>query len=321
MFDAEDVLFGKSTINRCAHERATADTLQDDPNAVALVFWRGKALFEAGDEQAPRLSRLPMSHAVLAEAAVPPIYLGRKNNAPVFAYDISAWEDPEADQGTMGSFVDTSTNSHPALTAQQNFLDLRATMGRLAPEDAGEAAAAKGIFAWHDTHGFCARCGAATEVAQAGWQRSCAACGAQHFPRTDPVVIMLITHGDRMLVGRSPAWPEGMVSLLAGFMEPGETVEAAVRREVLEETNVPVGKVTYLSSQPWPFPASLMIGCRGEASGTEITVDPKEIEEAFWVTREEVMAERNAEEPRFTMARKGAIAHFLIEHWLAGRIS
>jgi len=154
----------------------------------------------------------------------------------------------------------------------------------------------------------------------AGWQRNCPACGAHHFPRTDPVVIMLVTRGNSVLIGRSPGWPDGMYSLLAGFVEPGETLEAAVRREVFEETGVRVGPVRYLASQPWPFPASLMFGCQGEALEGAITIDPAEIEDALWLTREEMVTVMAAAHPRIRAPRRGAIAHFLAEAWLADRL-
>ncbi|CAN0586768.1 unnamed protein product, partial [Ectocarpus sp. 12 AP-2014] len=147
--------------------------------------------------------------------------------------------------------------------------------------------------------------------------RLCPSCGAHHFPRTDPVVIMLVTHGSSVLMGRSPGWPEGMYSLLAGFVEPGETLEAAVRREVWEEAGVRVGAVDYLSSQPWPFPASLMMGCRGEALTRDITIDPVEIEDAMWVGKSEMMDAFAGVHPLIKPARKGAIAQFLLQNWLA----
>ena len=156
--------------------------------------------------------------------------------------------------------------------------------------------------------------------AQAGWQRDCHACGAHHFPRTDPVVIMLITRGNSVLLGRSPGWPEGVYSLLAGFVEPGETIEAAVRREVYEETRIQVAEVGYLASQPWPFPTSLMVGCRGRAVSCDITIDPTEIEDAIWVSREELADCFAGQNPRLKPARKGAIAHFLLWNWLADRL-
>ncbi|NNU81486.1 NAD(+) diphosphatase [Halovulum dunhuangense] len=312
------ILFGGGRIDRAAHLREGAAGLMAAPGARSCVFWRGKPLFTG--EAAPRLAWLAMEAPILQEAAEAPIFLGLEDGAPRFAHDISAWADPAADEAAMARFIDTSANRHPAMAADQAFLDLRATMALLDPDDAGDAAVAKGIFAWHDTHRHCARCGAPSTVSLAGWRRSCGTCGAHHFPRTDPVVIMLITHGERVLLGRSPAWPEGMYSLLAGFMEPGESIEAAVRREVQEETGIRVGAVGYIASQPWPFPASLMIGCWGVALEERITLDPAELEDAMWLTREEIMAERISPTPRIRPARRGAIAHHLIEEWLAGRI-
>ena len=200
------------------------------------------------------------------------------------------------------------------------FAELRAIMTHLSARDAELAATAKAVMGWHLSHRFCARCGEQSALAMGGWQRDCAACGGHHFPRTDPVVIMLITHGNSVLVGRSPGWPEGMYSLLAGFVEPGETIEAAVRREVFEEAGVRVGAVSYLASQPWPFPASLMLGCAGEALGKELTIDPVEIEDAMWVTREDMALAFSGAHPKILPARKGAIAHFLLEAWLADRL-
>jgi NAD+ diphosphatase len=157
-------------------------------------------------------------------------------------------------------------------------------------------------------------------VTEAGWRRACPACGAQHFPRTDPVVIMLVLHGNAVLLGRSPAWPEGMYSLLAGFMEPGESIEAAVRRETREETGVPVGDVDYLSSQPWPFPSSLMLGCRGMALSRTIERDATEIEDALWLSREDTLAAMDGRLPGIRPARHGSIARFLLDRWLADRL-
>jgi NAD+ diphosphatase len=193
-------------------------------------------------------------------------------------------------------------------------------MTDLTPRAAELVATAKAVLHWHRSHGFCAVCGAASEMTQGGWQRSCPACGAQHFPRTDPVVIMLVTCGNAVLLGRSPGWPEGMYSLLAGFVEPGEAVEAAVRREVFEEAGVRCGAVSYLASQPWPFPASLMLGMRAEALDDRITIDPDEIEAARWVTREELVSAFAGLHPEIKPARNGAIAHFILRNWLADRL-
>ena len=221
------------------------------------------------------------------------------------------------DAAALGAFLDPSEQHHPALPETQVFAELRRVMTWLDARDAELAATGKAILTWHGAHGFCAKCGAATAIASAGWQRNCSACGTSHFPRTDPVVIMLITQGNSVLMGRSPGWPQGMYSLLAGFVEPGETLEAAVRREVFEEAGVTVGAVNYLSSQPWPFPASLMFGCEGQATSREITIDPVEIEDALWITREEMMEIFAGNHASILPARKGAIAHFLLENWLA----
>ena len=194
-------------------------------------------------------------------------------------------------------------------------------MTRLSRRDAEIAATARALFEYHRTHPVCARCGQPTEMSKGGWQRICPSCGRSHFPRTDPVVIMLITCGNDVLVGRSPHWPDGMFSLLAGFIEPGETIENAVRREVKEESDIDVGKVSYLGSQPWAFPASLMIGCHGDALSKNITLDPVELAEAKWVSKEERLATMASKDQGLQAAREGAIAHHLIKNWVAGKFS
>lgn len=317
MKHAETVTFGGSGLDRAAEIRGDAAALtqaQDDPKARALLIWRGKPLI---DLASGALIRLPLDHPVLAQGDDDLMLLGREDEAAIFACNLSAWEPVDLDGVALGQFVDASVQHHPDLPGDMGFAELRMNMTRLTPRDAELAATAKAILGWHDSHTFCSRCGSRSEIINAGWQRACRACGAQHFPRTDPVVIMLITHGNSVLLGRSPAWPEGMYSLLAGFVEPGETLEAAVRREVMEEAGVPVGAVSYLASQPWPFPASLMLGCRGEALGREITLDPVELEDAIWVSREELAQAFAGEHPRLSPARKGAIAQFLLRNWLA----
>lgn len=318
MKHAETVTFGGSALDRAAELRGDAAALasaQADPTARAILMWRGKPLISR--DRPAHLMRVPMSHAALRDAETPPIFLGREDGAPRFAFDLSGWEPDDLDAASLGGFLDPSEQQHPAFGAGEVFAELRRVMTWLSPRDAELAATAKAVFGWHETHQFCAKCGAASDVTQGGWQRTCPSCGAHHFPRTDPVVIMLITHGNSVLMGRSPGWPEGMYSLLAGFVEPGETLEAAVRREVFEEAGVQVGAVDYLSSQPWPFPASLMFGCRGIATSHEITIDPDEIEAAMWITREEMMTIFAGDHPEVLPARKGAIAHFLLENWLA----
>lgn len=315
MKDAETVTFGGSGLNRAAELRGDSDAiaaLLAKPESGVLAIWKGKPLLGAED-RAPVF--LPVDHPLFSTADEAPIFLGLDDEKPRFARDISGWE-PVETPDTVGAFVDLSEQSHPEV-ADAVFAELRANMTALAPRGAELVATAKAILGWHETHGFCAYCGARTRIGMAGWQRDCDVCDRSHFPRTDPVVIMLITHGNSVLVGRSPQWPEGMYSLLAGFVEPGESIEGAVRREVLEEAGVQVGEVNYLSSQPWPFPSSLMFGCHGHAVSTDINIDPDEIEDARWVNREDMLNALSGQDPAMKPARKGSIARFLIEHWLA----
>jgi len=317
MKNAEQVTFGGSGLDRAGEVRGNPQALAEmaaDPAARTIVFWRGKPLISS--EAPTGLIRLGLDHKALRDAPEPPILLGREDGAPVFAVDLSSWTPENLDETHLGGFTDPSEQRHPSLPDWMVFAELRRVMTWLTPRDAELAASGKAVYGWHQSHRFCARCGVETEMTQGGWQRSCPDCGASHFPRTDPVVIMLITHGNSVLVGRSPGWPQGMYSLLAGFIEPGETMEAAVRREVFEEAGVRVGDVGYLASQPWPFPASLMLGCWGHATSTDITIDPVEIEDARWITREDMMTISQGLHPEVLPARKGAIAHFLIERWL-----
>ncbi len=199
------------------------------------------------------------------------------------------------------------------------LIDMRsiALQGLVDPETTAILGAAKAITDWHARHGFCARCGQPTRVAAAGWRRECDACKAQHFPRTDPVVIMLATDGERCLLGRQARFPRGMYSALAGFLEPGETIEEAVRREILEESGVICDEVRYVASQPWPFPSSLMIGCLARAATHDIIVDGDELEDARWFDREEARAIFEKRHPEGLLApTKMAIAHHLLKFWL-----
>lgn len=318
MKNAEQVTFGGSGLDRAGELRCNPEALaaaERDPAARAIVFWRGKPLISP--ERPAGLIRLGLDHAAVAERTQAPILLGREDGAPVFAIDVSGWMPAGMDVGSLGAFMDPSEQRHPALPDWMVFAELRRVMTWLSPRDAELAASGKAVLGWHETHKFCARCGEESQISQGGWQRLCGACGASHFPRTDPVVIMLVTRGNSVLVGRSPGWPKGMYSLLAGYVEPGESLEGAVRREVFEEAGIEVGEVGYLASQPWPFPASLMFGCWGHATSEEITIDPVEIEDARWITREEMMEISQGHHPVVLPARKGAIAHFLIERWLS----
>ena len=320
MRHAEEVTFGGSALDRAAELRgdvpALAAAMQDD-RARTVIIWRGKPLVSDGPEMSAL--RLPLDHPILAEAVGPPVLLGREDGAAVFSHDISGWTPPDFDAAQAASFLDPSEYIHPGCT-EGRFAELRRIMTRLSARDAELTATAKAIHGWHVSHGFCSRCGAESEMYQAGWQRICPACGGHHFPRTDPVVIMLITSGNRCLMGRSPHWPEGMYSCLAGFVEPGETIEAAVRRETWEEAGIRVGPVHYLASQPWAFPSSLMFGCHGIATSDEIQIDPVELEDAIWVTREELAEAAAGHRPGMLPAREGAIAHFMLRNWMADRL-
>lgn len=314
MQHAETVTFGGSGLDRAAG-------LRGDPNAIAallargqvLALWRGKPLVAGGDQ----LVWLASGHPVLSSGGGDLVFLGFNEDTPCFAADISDWSPEAGAEAVEAGFFDPSEQTHPALPIDHVFIELRGAMARLSAREAELVATAKAVLHWHRSHAFCSSCGAASVMRMAGWQRGCPACGAQHFPRTDPVVIMLVTRGNQVLLGRSAAWPEGMYSLLAGFVEPGETIEAAVRREVAEETGVNVGAVRYLASQPWPFPASLMIGCGAEALSSDITIDPAELEAALWISRDDMVTVMAGEHPVIKPSRKGAIAHFLLANWLA----
>ncbi|MBD3730353.1 MAG: NAD(+) diphosphatase [Sphingomonadales bacterium] len=190
-------------------------------------------------------------------------------------------------------------------------------MSVLSSADLAIYGGARSLADWHARHRFCARCGGRTSPAKGGWQRNCASCGAEHFPRTDPVTIMLVEHGDRLLLARQPRFPPQRFSAPAGFVEPGETIEEAVRREILEETGITTGEVTYVASQPWPFPSQLMIGCHAVALDDAITLDENELEEAHWFSRDEIAAAMARDEnARFIAPPPQAIAHNLLQWWL-----
>jgi NAD+ diphosphatase len=205
-----------------------------------------------------------------------------------------------------------------ALPVSMKAIDYRSihAQGLLSPDAMGELAQGAALLAWHASHRFCGRCGGPTQMRIGGYKRSCENCGADHFPRTDPVAIMLAVRDDQCLLGRSPHFPPGMYSALAGFIEPGETIEAAVRRETLEEAGIRLGRVVYHASQPWPFPYSLMIGCYGEALNEDVAFDARELEDCRWFAREEVRLIVTGTHPDgIIMPPRGAIANRLISYW------
>ncbi|WP_298304041.1 NAD(+) diphosphatase [uncultured Erythrobacter sp.] len=192
---------------------------------------------------------------------------------------------------------------------------LWALMSNLDPGDLALYGGARSLIDWHARHRHCAQCGAPTKIAKGGWQRNCDSCGAQHFPRTDPVTIMLAEFEGKLMLGRGLGWPEGRFSALAGFVEPGETIEEAVAREVFEESGVRVRDVEYVASQPWPFPSQLMIACHSYADDDALVIDETEMAEINWYTREEVASALNGEGP-FVAPPPHAIAYNLMQWWL-----
>jgi NAD+ diphosphatase len=255
---------------------------REHPEARAVIVGPGGVHVTGGDE--PRLGLVP-----LADVAGDALLLGLDGRGPVFA-------------------VDAAGSPLPL----RGLRDAAATLPR---EDIGLAAHAAALLNWHRRHGFCSACGAPTDVAGGGILRRCPACGTEHHPRTDPVVIMLVTDGDRVLLGRQAGWPSGRYSALAGFVEPGESLEEAVAREVSEETGVAVGPPRYVSSQPWPFPSSLMLGFTAPYRGGEPAARDGELEDARWFTREEIAAATRGEGP-LGLPPRLAIARRLLEAWL-----
>jgi NAD+ diphosphatase len=243
---------------------------------------------------------------IAAAAALAPtaetVFLGLKDDAGRFGVALDA----EATKALKG---------RPDLAVT----DLRtiAVQGLVEPDHLAPLAEAKAMLAWHARHRFCANCGVPTNVSQAGWKRECPACKVEHFPRTDPVVIMLAVDGDRCLLGRAGRFVNNMWSCLAGFIEPGESFEEAARRETLEEAGIVCGEVKYFRSQPWPFPMSLMIGCHARAENADITVDRTELEDARWFTRDEVALMFVGQHPEgITIPPPIAIAHHIIRAWV-----
>jgi NAD+ diphosphatase len=219
----------------------------------------------------------------------------------------------------FGLGLDAETVEHLKSRNDLKITDLRsiAVQGLVAADHLPPLAEAKALLGWHARHRFCPNCGSPTKVVEAGWRRDCPSCKAQHFPRTDPVVIMLVIRGDRCVLGRSRRFAPTMWSCLAGFAEPGETIEDAVRREVLEEAGITCGRVKYFASQPWPFPSSIMIGCHAEALSDTVVVDREELEDARWFDREELASMLKRQHPQgLTTPPPVAIAHHIIRDYV-----
>ena len=300
---ASALLYSTADIDRAGHRRTDPDWLAEARAARAALFvshWQGRLLVETGEAPRAVFAARPV-----ADAGHPEAFLGLLGEAPVFAADLSAAADPLAVlEGARGSFE-----------------ELRGLAGVLPAHEAGLLATAKALFHWHSRQRFCGRCGGECVPERAGHVMRCTKCSTEHFPRTDPAVIMLITRIDAdgeelALLGQSQRFPpeRNMYSTLAGFVEPGESLEDAVRREVAEEVGVAVGRVTYRGSQPWPFPASLMLGFRGEAESEAIVLDDEEMRDAGWFSRADVEARR---ERGFNIPPKDSIARRLVDEWMS----
>jgi NAD+ diphosphatase len=269
-----------------------------DPTSRILPVWRNQNLVHTAAE--PPRAALLLPHEVACEAGET-VLLGIDGCGAFFALDLSAHDEPLAAL---------------RLAAPLEFTDLRRVGALMNRHEGSLLAYARGMMWWHARHRFCGVCGSPAASVDAGHVRRCTdpACATAHFPRTDPAVIMLVTDGERCLLGRQRVWPKGQHSTLAGFVEPGESLEDAVAREVHEETGIVVGAVRYHSSQPWPFPSSIMLGFTAEARSTAISVDRDELEDARWFERDFIRNHRDDEE--FRLPRGDSIARRLIEDWL-----
>ncbi|MTI44637.1 NAD(+) diphosphatase [Roseibium hamelinense] len=298
--------FVKNTLDRQSLRRKDLTFLNDrigQPDCEVILSTAHRLVFDSS--RAGALGHPPKKAFALGAQRHELVFLGQNHDGsrPLFA-GLLPMSDEEVD-------------ADDSLWAN----DLRniALQSIFSEQDLSALSQARALLHWHRTHGFCSRCGKPSEIADAGYRRDCKFCGGQHFPRTDPCVIMLITDGDRALFGRPPRLPDGIYTTLAGFMEPGETVEQAVRRETLEEAGIDVGEVRIISNQPWPFPANLMIGCIGKAESTEIHIEDDELEACRWCDRAEVrkmLEGTHSDGDRIPPSI--SIAYKLIAGWLEG---
>ncbi|HMA55135.1 MAG TPA: NAD(+) diphosphatase [Pseudolabrys sp.] len=296
-----------------SHIERAAELRTDASAVAALARHPGAGTYVIGGEWIVAKKGSPLNEplfglteAQVLSAATETIFLGLLDGAPRFGHGLTP-------------------QSAEALKARGDLqvTDLRsiAVQGLVAADHLPPIAEAKAVLHWHARHRFCPNCGAATQLVCGGWRRDCPQCKAEHFPRTDPVVIMLAVDGDRCLLGRSPRFVPTMWSCLAGYVEPGESIEDAVHRETREEAGITCGRIVYFASQPWPFPTSLMIGCHAEALTREIVVDREELEDARWFTKEEIATMLMRKHPQgLTTPPPVAIAHHIIRAWVEDEV-
>lgn len=301
MTTSNDIPLASHAVNRAAHHRTDAAWLnaaKKAENVLVFLMQKGSPLVQMSGQNlvwlGPEFARL--------DGLEESVFLGEdKTGAPIFAVN-------------MGSAFKLDGS---LLQGAGEFADMRAAASGLSPMEANFASTARSLLEWHRSHRFCSKCGAQSETAEAGWKRVCPSCGAEHFPRTDPVAIMLAVKDDKCLLGRQASWPAGFWSALAGFVEPGETVEQAATRELEEEAGIIAdpAKAEYLFCQPWPFPSSLMVGIIVEAETTEVSVEQDELEAARWITREEARQVLAGTHPDIYAPPPMAVAHHILKTW------
>jgi NAD+ diphosphatase len=297
--------FVTDILDRAAHLRGDDSklmALEGRRDARAYVVHRDSLVVKQ-DAGAPR-ALLTIDEALKFGANPGTIFLGLRDGAPVFGMGISA--------AAVESLL-------PREDVKVSELRGMAMQGLVPPDQLSAIAVAKSMVNWHQRHGYCANCGTRTAMREGGWKRECPNCKAEHFPRTDPVVIMLVALDDRVLLGRQKQFPPGMYSCLAGFVEAAETIEDAVRREIFEESGIRCTDVNYYMTQPWPYPSSLMIGCTARATNENIVVDRTELEDARWFDRTEATLMIKRQHPDgLAGPHPFAIAHHLLGRWLHG---
>ncbi|MCI3132993.1 NAD(+) diphosphatase [Phenylobacterium aquaticum] len=295
--------FAGNPLNRASERRGDAAWLAEQvasSESLGIALWNGKPFVEKAANGDLQIAYLPAR--LVEDLAGSPerlLFMGLWKETAIFAVDLEGGADP----------------AEGPLAGLGRFEDLRGVALRLPATDASIVATAKAMFEWRRRHRFCAACGHASEPAEGGWKRICPSCNAEHFPRTDPVVIMLAVFEDRCMLGRQEIWPKGMFSALAGFLEPGESIEEACARELEEEAGLKTLSVAYHSTQPWPYPSSLMIGLIAQVADDDAAPDQTELSEVRWFTKAEARALLAGEVPATFAPPPMAIAHQLIKAW------
>lgn len=317
MKDKTGLAFTKNEFDLASHFRKNEILVSEfskKADTLNILVWKGKILLDV-QESNPRLYYLPNDHKLLKRAKkIAFLGLGEKRQS-IFLYALKNWRKDQNKDNSL-QFIDDNEDCHPDLPDMIRFIDLKKVFTALKGIEMNISGIAKSLFEWHSNNKFCSHCGGINKIIQSGWELICSKCEGKTFPRTDPVVIMLIEREDTILLGRSSFWPQGMYSCLAGFVEPGECIEDAVRRETYEEVGVKLISIQYITSQSWPFPHSLMLGFRATALSAKLKIDYHELEAARWFTRDEVELLQHYNNSELKLARKGTIANYLIQQWL-----